>query len=137
MPRPVENQRMSRSPWWYGIALFPLVVITSLLSAFGSRTFLRTLTSEEPIVGFAIVSAVLSFVAFWVGILVGVIVLVSLIADIRALRRNGSWRPSRLWGLAGVVHLVGVVFSAAFVVSVPALSYYLSARRESRRLCQE
>ena len=120
---------MSRSPWWYGIALFPLVVITSLLSAFGSRTFLRTLTSEEPIVGFAIVSAVLSFVAFWVGILVGVIVLVSLIADIRALRRNGSWRPSRLWGLAGVVHLVGSVFSAAFVVSVPALSYYLYRRR--------
>lgn len=120
---------MSRSPWWYGIALFPLVLVTSLLSTFGTRTFLRTLTSEGPIVGFAIVSAVLSFVAFWIGILVGVIVLVSLIADIRVLRRNGSWRPSRLWGLAGVVHLVGSVFSAAFVVSVPALSYYLYRRR--------
>jgi hypothetical protein len=55
---------MSRSPWWYGIALFPLVVVTSLLSAFGSRTFLRTLASEDPIVGFAIVSVVLSVVAF-------------------------------------------------------------------------
>jgi hypothetical protein len=120
---------MSRSPRWYGIALFPLVVVTSLLSAFGTRTFLRTLTSEEPIVGFAIVSVVLSVVAFWGGILVGVIVLVSLIADIRALRRNGSWRPSRLWGLAGVAHLVGVVFSAMLVVSVPALSYYLYRRR--------
>jgi hypothetical protein len=120
---------VSRSHWWYGIALFPLVVVTSLLSAFGSRTFLRTLTSEEPIVEFAIVSVVLSVVAFWAGLLVGVIVLVSLIADIRALRRNGSWRPSRLWGLAGVVPLVGSVFSATFVVSVPALSYYLYRRR--------
>jgi hypothetical protein len=120
---------MSRSLRWYGIVLFPLVVVTSLLSAFGTRTFLRTLTSEEPIVGFATVSVVLSVVAFWAGLLVGVIVLVSLVADIRALRRNGSWRPSRLWGLAGVTHLVGSVFSLAFVVSVPALSYYLYRRR--------
>lgn len=123
---------MSRSLRWYGIALFPLVVVTNLLSAFGTRTFIRTLASEEPIIGFAIVSVVLSFVAFWGGILVGVIVLVSLVADIRALRRDGSWRPSRLWGLAGVVHLVGVVFSVALVVSVPVLSYYLYRRRGHR-----
>lgn len=113
--------------------MFPLVLLSSLLSGFGSRTFLRTLDGGDPNVGFAIVSFALSVIAFWGGILLGVIVLVCLIADVRALRRDGPWRPSLFWVLAGVVHLVGAVFSAALVLSIPALSVYLYRRRERVR----
>jgi hypothetical protein len=122
---------MSRSPWWYGIALFPLVLLSNVLSGFGSRRFVAASSgTAEPNVGVAIVAFVVSVAAFWGGLLVASLVLVCLLGDIRALGGDGTWSPSPAWGLAGVVHLVGAVFSPALFLSVPALSYYLFRRRD-------
>jgi hypothetical protein len=122
---------MSRSPWWYGIALFPLVLLLELLSRFGSRTFIAASSAlGEPNLAVGIASFVLSVAAFWSGILEALIVLVCLLVDIRALNRAGTWSPSPAWGFAGLLHLIGSVFSVLLVLSVPALSYYLYRRHE-------
>ena len=122
---------MSRSPWWYGIALFPLVLLLEFLARFGSRTFIAASSAPgEPNIAVGIASFVLSVAAFWGGIHVALIVLGCLLADIRALGGEGTWPPTPAWGLAGLVHLAGAVFSALLVVSVPALSYYLYRRHD-------
>ena len=122
---------MSNSPWWYGIALFPLVLLLQLLSRFGSRTFIAASSAPgEPNIAIGIASFVLSVAAFWGGILVALIVLGCLLADIRALGGEGTWSPSPAWGLAGFVHLAGAAFSVLLVLSVPALSYYLYRRHD-------
>jgi hypothetical protein len=77
-----------------------------------------------------IASFVLSVVTFWGGILVALIVLGCLLTDIRVLGREGTWSPNPAWGLAGLVHLAGAVFSMLLVLSVPALSYYLYRRHD-------
>lgn len=125
----LDTEGMSRSPWWYGIVLFPVVLLFELLSRFGSRTFITASTAPgEPNIAVGVASFVLSVAAFWGGILVALLVLVCLLGDIRALRREGTWSPSVAWGLAGVVHLASAIFSVLLVLSVPALSYYLYRR---------
>ena len=122
---------MSRSPWWYGIALFPLVLLLEFLARFGSRTFIAASSAPgEQNLAVGIASFVLSVAAFWGGIIVALIVLGCLLADIRALGGEGTWSPNPAWGLAGLVHLVGAVFSVLLVLSVPALSYYLYRRHD-------
>ena len=122
---------MSRFPWWYGIVLFPLVVLLELLSRYGSRTFIAASSSGgEPNIAVAVVSFVLSVAAFWGGIIVAVVVLVCLLADVRALGDDGAWSPSPAWALAGLAHLGGAVFSVLLVLSVPALSCYLYRRHD-------
>jgi hypothetical protein len=122
---------MSRSSWWYGVALFPLVLLFEFLSRFGSRTFIAASSAPgEPNIAVGIASFVLSVAAFWGGILVALIVLICLLVDIRALGGEGTWSPSPAWGLAGLVHLAGAVFSVLLVLSVPALSYYLYRRHD-------
>ena len=74
----------------------------------------------------------LQMLLFLTGILVAVVVLICLLADLRALSRNKTQSPSIFWGLAGVVHLGGVVFVELLLISVPALSYYLYQRRTGR-----
>jgi len=121
---------MSRSSWWFGVVLFPVVPALSLLSRAASRTFITASGSEADLnVGVGVASFILGAISFW-GILVGMIVLVCLLGDIRALRRAPEWSPSITWPLAGILHLGCVVFPAAFALSVPLLSYYLHGRRE-------
>jgi hypothetical protein len=120
---------MSRSSWWFGVILFPVVPALSLLSGAASRTFIAA--SEADLnVGVGVASFILGVISFWGGILVGVIVLVCLLGDVRALRRAPEWSPRITWPLVGIVHLAGVVLPAAFALSVPLLSYYLYGRRE-------
>jgi hypothetical protein len=122
---------MSRFPWWFGVVLFPVVPLLSLLSGIGSRTFIAVSTSAgDPNVGVGIDSFLLTVVAFWGGILIALVVLLCLLADIRVLKRDQPWSPHIAWALAGVVHLAGTVFSTLFILSVPALSYYLYRRHE-------
>jgi hypothetical protein len=103
----------------------------SLLSGLASRTFIAASASEADLnVGVGVASFVLGIISFWGALLVGVIVLVCLLGDVRALRREPEWSPSIAWSLAGIAQLAGVVFPAAFVLSVPLLSYYLYERRE-------
>lgn len=122
---------MPRSSWWYGIALFPAVLLLRLLSRFGSRTFIdASVTPGDPNVAVGVASFVLSVAAFWGGIIVAVVVLVCLLADVRALGDDGAWSPSPAWVLAGLAHLGGAVFSVLLVLSVPALSCYLYRRHD-------
>lgn len=131
----------SPARWWYGVAAFPLVVVTALLSRFGLRRFVRLTagTGGDPNVGPVLASFVLSVLAGWVGAFVAIVVLVCLVLDVRAVRRavgeNGGsdgdargWSPSWAWSLAGVVHLAGALFAPLLVVSVPALSTYVYQR---------
>jgi len=121
---------MSSSPWWYGITLFPIVVLTALLSSVSGREFLLTAQSTDSATGLSVAWFLLNALSFWTGVLVAVVVLVCLLADIRALSGEETWSPSIVWGVAAVVHLGGVLFIELFVISVPTLSYYLYRRRE-------
>jgi len=122
---------MSRSPWWYGVALFPLVLLLEFLSRFGSRTFIAASSAPgEPNIAVGVASFLLAVAAFWGGLLAALLVLVCLLGDIRALRREGTWSPSVAWGLAGLVHVAGAVFAVWLVLSVPLLSFYLYRRHD-------
>ncbi len=123
---------MSRSSWWYGILLFPVVILTSLTSYFASRAFFATAHSPDATLGMDVAWFILQMVTFWTGILVAVVVLVCLLADLRTLSGDKTWSPSILWGLTGVVHLGGAVFTELLFISVPTLSYYLYRRRADR-----
>ena len=117
------------SPWWYGILLFPVVVVTTLLSRVGSRTFIAVTSSGgEPNVAAGIASFALTVAAFWGGIVVAIVVLGCLLADIRALGEEDEWAPSIAWSLAGLAHLGAAVFSPLLVISVLTLTYYLYRR---------
>ena len=120
--------------WWYGILLFPLVAVMSLLAHFGSRTFIAVSSSGgDPNVAAGVASFILTVAAFWGGIFVALVVLGCLLADIRALGDDAKWSPSAAWSLAGLAHLGGAVFSPLLVVSVPTLTYYLYRRHNRLR----
>ncbi|SIR57439.1 hypothetical protein [Natronorubrum thiooxidans] len=119
---------MHRASWWYGIALFPVVVLTAVTSRFAATAFFSAASAPDAPLGLDVAWFVLQTLSFWVGIGVAVVVLGCLLADLRALGGNETWSPSPLWGLAGVVHFGGVVFTELLLVSVPALSYYLYRR---------
>ena len=115
--------------WWYGILLFPLVAVTTLLAHFGSRRFIAVSSSGgDPNVAAGVASFMLAVAAFWGGICVALVVLGCLLGDIWALSGAEEWSPSAAWSLAGFAHLGGAVFSPLFLVSVPALTYYLYRR---------
>jgi hypothetical protein len=119
------------SSWWYGVALFPLVAVTTLLSDFGSRTFVLVSSSGgDPNVVAGIASFVLAVASFWGGILVALVVFVCLLADIRALGDDEQWSPSIAWSLCGLAHLGAAVFSPLLIFSIPTLTYYVYRRRD-------
>jgi len=114
---------------WYGILLFPVVAVTTLLARFGSRTFIAVSSSGgDPNVAAGIASFGLTVASFWGGVLVALVVLGCLLADIRSLGEQAGWSPSLVWGFAGLAHLGGAVFSPLLGVSIPTLSYYLYRR---------
>lgn len=120
---------MSRSSWWCGILLFPVVILTSVASDFAAHAFFVAAQSSDSPLGMDVAWFVLQTLFFWTGVLVAVIVLCCLVMDLRSHSGNETWSPTPLWGLAGVAHIGGAVFSGVLVVSVPALSYYLYQRR--------
>ena len=119
------------SSWWYGVALYPLVAVATLLSDFGSRTFIVVSSSGgDPNVATGIASFVFAVASFWGGIFVALVVFVCLLADIRALGDDEHWSPSIAWSLGGLVHLGAAVFSPLLLASVPLLTCYLYRRRD-------
>jgi ABC-type uncharacterized transport system fused permease/ATPase subunit len=120
---------MSSSSWLYGILLFPVVILASLTSRFAEQAFFTTVQSPDSSIGMDVAWFTLQMVSFWAGILVAVVVLVCLLADLRSRSGEETQSPSIFWGLGGVVHLGGAVFTELLFISVPALSYYLYRRR--------
>ena len=115
---------MSSSSWLYGILLFPVVILASLTSRFAEQAFFTTVQSPDSSIGMDVAWFTLQMVSFWAGILVAVVVLVCLLADLRSRSGEETQSPSIFWGLGGVVHLGGAVFTELLFISVPALSYY-------------
>jgi nitric oxide reductase large subunit len=120
---------MSSSSWWYGIFLFPVVILSSLTSRFAEYAFFATAQSPDSIIGLDVAWFTLQMLLFWIGILVAVVVLVCLLGDLRLRSRDRTRSSSIFWGIVGVVHLGAVLFTELLFISVPALSYYLYRRR--------
>ncbi|MDS0295902.1 hypothetical protein [Halogeometricum luteum] len=130
----------SPSRWWYGVALFPGVVLTTAVQYLALFLFVSSVSAGgDPAVapanadvqaGTALGSFVLVTLASWLGILAALVVLVCLALDVRTLRKTepAARTPSLAWTLAGLAHLAGAVFAPALVVSVPTLSYYVYRR---------
>ncbi|SEK95593.1 hypothetical protein [Haloferax larsenii] len=117
----------SPSDWWYGVAMFPLTLITSLLPVVGFIGVHRLVSPENPSV-YMLLLGVFLF-AQGASMLLGVIVAGALVLDIHELQKtDSSWHPHWAWVAPGVVNIAGPLFSPAFVVSVPLLSYYLYRR---------
>jgi hypothetical protein len=122
------------SSWWHGVALFPLVAVTTLLSDFGSRTFIPVSSSGgDPNVVAGIASLVLVVVWFWGGIVVALVVFVCLLADIRALGDDEHWSPSIAWKISSLAHLGAAVFSPLLLASIPLLTCCLYRRGDRLR----
>ncbi|QCW02133.1 hypothetical protein [Natrinema pallidum] len=120
---------MTESTWWYGIVPFPVVVLTALITRVAFRAFAAAAhPSTDAPLGASVAWFALQTLSFWTGVLVAVLVLGCLLADCRALSGNETWSPSGWWGLAGVVHLGGVIVPKLLLLSVPALSAYLYRR---------
>jgi len=120
---------MSSSSWWYGICLFPVVLLTTVLSQFGMRTLITSTSGTGDLnVGVSIASFLLSVLSFWGGIVAALIVLVCLVADIRALSGSERWSPRMVWGTAGLLHLSGTVVTSLLFLSTPVLALYLYQR---------
>lgn len=120
---------MTRSPWWYGVSLFPIVLLTRLLIQFASRTSIIHFTATgDPNFDAVIASLLLRAVLFWGGTLIAVVVLICLVVDLRTLRADDEWAPSLAWGVAGIAHLVGTEVTGLLALSTPALAVYLYRR---------
>ncbi len=124
---PSNTSRSSPSQWWYGVLLFPLSVVLGIISRQTLVLFVRNTGSEEPLV--PIGWFVLSFLTDLVMILLSLVILVSLLLDIRKIRKaETAWRPHWIWLAVGVLHIIASVFNPLFVASVPLLIFYLYRR---------
>jgi len=106
----------------------------TLISDFAGRSFLLTTRSPDATTGIAPVWFLLGALSFWIGLLVAVIVLVCLLTDLWALNTDSARILSLLWGISGVIHLGGILFTELFLVSVPLLLYYAYQRRAGDEL---
>ncbi|WP_416838315.1 hypothetical protein [Haloferax sp. DFSO52] len=128
----LDSNSLSRSPqppspWWYGVATFPVSVFLSVLAVAAIAGIIPAIESgsgEAALSFFAVL-----FLIDGINLFVGLFVLVFLVIDVYAVRESSvSWRPRWLWVAAGLVHVAGTLFSLFYVVSVPLLSYYLYRR---------
>ncbi|EJN59637.1 hypothetical protein [Halogranum rubrum] len=118
----------SNPSWRYGVYVFPLVPLLSATSYVGSRAMLSTMNDElwRFLAGF-----VLSVLGQWLAVVFAVVVLAAVVLDARALATRGAWTPNTfVYGFAGLVHLFGAVLWMAYLLSVPALGYYVYRRRQ-------
>ena len=130
----LQPRDVSQSAWWYGILLFPIVVLMTLISDFASNAFFLTTRSPDTTTGLTVIWLILEALSFWIGLLVAVVVLVCVLGDLWAVNTDSARLLSLLWGVSGVVHLGGILFTELFLVSVPALSYYVYQRRTGGEL---
>ncbi|ELZ87280.1 hypothetical protein C453_02979 [Haloferax elongans ATCC BAA-1513] len=107
--------------------MFPLTLITSLLPVVGFIGVHRLVSPENPSV-YMLLLGVFLF-AQGAAMLLAVIVLGALVLDIHELQKtDDSWHPHWAWVVPGVVNIAGPLFSPAFAVSLPLLTFYLYRR---------
>ncbi|WP_254761444.1 hypothetical protein [Natrinema marinum] len=114
--------------WRYGVYLFPVGPVSMLSSYAGLRLFVSA--SEGGSIGVGIAAFVVTVLAGWLSYLFAAIVAVALVMDARALRDHPAWNPNPwLVGVLGVVHLAGAVLAYPYLLSTPAIAYYVYRRR--------
>ncbi|GGO02041.1 hypothetical protein [Haloarcula pellucida] len=116
---------------WYGLlVLFALPPMCLVLSRLSLRGFAMSMGGDPVTPLTAIAFFLLTTLAGWAGVLFGLALAVALWFDSRRLvGTDCDWRPTPLYALAGVVHAAGTMLFVPFVVSVPAVGYYLVRRR--------
>lgn len=135
---PLPSSPASDSPsasdpaWRYGVYLFPIPPLLSLLADAGLVLFVRSVTAETPLIGIAVFFA--TVVASWTSSLLAAVVAVALPADALALRAHPRWtpKPSLAAGL-GLAYLVSAFVPVLYLLSVPGTGYYVYARRRHVR----
>lgn len=135
---PLPSSPASDSPsasdpaWRYGIYLFPVPPLLSLLADAGLALFVRSVTAETPLIGIAVFFA--TVVASWTSSLLAAVVAVALPADALALRDHPRWtpKPSLAAGL-GLAYLVSAFVPVLYLLSVPGTGYYVYVRRRRVR----
>lgn len=128
MSTPSTDSSTTNPSWRYGVYVFPLAPLLSAISYVGSRTMLSAMNDElwSFLAGF-----VLSVLSQWLAVSFALVVLAAVVLDARALGTREAWEPNTfVYGFAGLVHLFGAVLWMAYLLSVPALGYYVYQRRQ-------
>lgn len=121
-------------PWRYGVALFPVPLLLSILavgSLFAFVSLSQSGTTAESGVLVALATFALTVLSSWLATLVGIVVAASVFLDARAFADHEAWSPNRwLFGGIGLLHVAATELLVLNLVSVPALLYYLYRRRQ-------
>jgi hypothetical protein len=119
--------------WRYGVYLFPLPPLLSLLAAGGMWAFVSLASSgsfsdADALAGIG--AFLLTVAGSWLAILFAVVVAVSAVVDARTLAERGSWSPNQ-YALAavGLCHLAATQLLPLSLLSTPLLAAYVYRRR--------
>lgn len=121
-------------PWRYGVALFPVPPLVSLLALGGLWAFV-SMSASEPVTEAGVLVGIATFgltvLSNWLAVLVAAVVAVCTYLDARSLAGHGAWSPNRYaYGGVGLVHLAATDLLFLNLVSVPAFLYYVHQRRQ-------
>ena len=123
----------SDTDWRYGVYLFALPPLLSVVAAGGIGVFVSLTSSgsfSEADALVALVSFLLTVTTSWLAILFGAVVALSAFMDARALGERGWWSPNRYAvGAVGLLHLAGTQLLPLSLLSTPLLGYYCYRRR--------
>ncbi|AGB30949.1 hypothetical protein C488_02725 [Natrinema pellirubrum DSM 15624] len=115
--------------WRYGVYLFPIAPLLTLISTAALRFFV--VAADREALGAGLVSFAVTVLAGWLSFLFAAVVAVALLMDALALRDRPGWNPNPwLVGALGLVHVAGAELAVAYLFSVPAIGYYVYRRRQ-------
>ncbi|WP_435119228.1 hypothetical protein [Halolamina sp. C58] len=124
----------SDTDWRYGVYLFPLPPLLSLVAAGGMWGFIALTSSgsfsdADALAGIG--AFLLTVAGSWLAILFALVVAVAAFMDARALAERGSWSPNRYAvGALGIVHLAATQLLPLSLLSTPLLAAYVYRRRQ-------
>ncbi|WP_226007647.1 hypothetical protein [Natrinema salinisoli] len=127
---PSDGSHEPRDPAWrYGIYTFPIGPFSLVASYTGLSLFVLAADSES--LGMGLASFAVVFLGGWLSYLFAAIAAVALLMDALTLRDHPAWTPNP-WFAGGLalVHFAGAVLAVPYLLSVPAIGYYVYRRRQ-------
>ncbi|MDF9744149.1 hypothetical protein [Natrinema salsiterrestre] len=116
-------------PWRYGVYVFPIGPVLLLLSRTALELFVQA--SEAGSLAIGLSTFAVTLIAGWSSVLCSAVVAVALVMDALALRDHPYWNPNPwLAGVVGIGHLAGAELAYPYLLSVPAIGYYVYRRRQ-------
>lgn len=127
---PSSGSSVHRNPSWrYGVYLFPIGPLSLVLSHAALGLFVQA--SEAGSLGVGLSTFAVTVLAGWLSVLCSAVVAVALGMDALALRDHPAWNPNPwLAGIVGLGHLAGAELAYPYLLSVPAIGYYVYRRRQ-------